>query len=133
MKTLIKEINNPKIIFNQKISSKWAIESIKKSKNFYNNYQIDFVIGSDLILEIFKWKDFDKVIKAVNFFIIERKEYPIESSTLEFLKTNKVQFKISSLNIPNVSSSMVRLNKNYSYLPTSLIEIVEKNNLYSST
>ncbi len=28
LKSLIKDINNPKIIFNQKISSQWAIESI---------------------------------------------------------------------------------------------------------
>ena len=84
-----------------------------------------------MILEIFKWKDFEKVIKEVNFFIIEREEYPIKTSSLERLETNKVQFKISSLKIPNISSSMVRLNKNYSYLPKSLIEIVEMNNLYS--
>ena len=48
------------------------------------------------------------------------------------LKTNKAIFEISSLNIPNISSSMVRLNNNYSDLPESLIDIVKKNNLYKS-
>ena len=48
------------------------------------------------------------------------------------LKTNKVIFEISYLNIPNISSSMVRLNNNYSDLPESLIDIVKKNNLYKS-
>ena len=48
------------------------------------------------------------------------------------LKTNKVIFEISSLNILNISSSMVRLNNNYSDLPESLIDIVKKNNLYKS-
>ena len=48
------------------------------------------------------------------------------------LERNKVFFEISSLNIPNISSSMVRLNNNYSDLPKSLIDIVEKNNLYES-
>ena len=48
------------------------------------------------------------------------------------LKTSKVIFEISSLNIPNISSSMVRLNNNYSDLPKSLIDIVKKNNLYES-
>ena len=48
------------------------------------------------------------------------------------LETNKVIFEISSLNIPNISSSMVRLNNNYSDLPESLIDIVKKNNLYKS-
>ena len=48
------------------------------------------------------------------------------------LETKKVMFEISSLNIPNISSSMVRLKNNYSNLPKSLIDIVKRNNLYLS-
>ena len=99
LKTLIKELKNPKIIFNQKISSQWAIESIKNCKKFYKLNSLDFVIGSDLISDIFSWKNFE----------------------------------ISILKIPNISSSMVRLDKNYSNLPKSLIDIVKKNNFYVST
>ena len=132
LKSLIKDINNPKIIFNQKISSQWAIESIEECKKIYDFSKIDFVIGSDLITEIFSWKNFDKIIHAVKLLIIKREGYPIEPKTLKMLKTNKVIFEISSLNIPNISSSMVRLNNNYSDLPKSLIEIVKKNNLYES-
>ena len=132
LKSLIKDINNPKIIFNQKISSQWAIESIEECKKIYPFSKIDFVIGSDLITEIFSWKNFDKIIHTVELLIIKREGYPIESKTLKMLKTNKVIFEISSLNIPNISSSMVRLNNNYSDLPKSLIDIVKKNNLYES-
>ena len=132
LKSLIKDINNPKIIFNQKISSQWAIESIEECKKIYAFSKIDFVIGSDLITEIFSWKNFDKIIHAVKLLIIKREGYPIEPKTLKMLKTNKVIFEISSLNIPNISSSMVRLNNNYSDLPKSLIDIVKKNNLYES-
>ena len=132
LKSLIKDINNPKIIFNQKISSQWAIKSIEECKKIYPFSKIDFVIGSDLITEIFLWKNFDKIIHAVKLLIIKREGYPIESNTLKMLKTNKVVFEISSLKIPNISSSMVRLNNNYSDLPKSLIDIVKKNNLYES-
>ena len=132
LKTLIKDINNPKIIFNEKLSSPWAIESIKECKNIYAFNKIDFVIGSDLITEIFSWKNFDKIIQEVRILIIKREGYPIESHTLQMLEKNKVIFKIYSLNIPNISSSMVRLNNNYSDLPKSLIDLVKKNNLYES-
>ena len=132
LKTLIQDINNPKIIFNQKISSPWAIESIEECKKIYALNKIDFVIGSDLITDIFSWKNFDKIINEVKLLVIKREGYPIESNMLKVLKTNKVTFEISSLNIPNISSSMVRLNNNYSDLPKSLIDIVKKNNLYKS-
>ena len=132
LETLIKDINNPKIIFNQKISSPWAIETIEKCKNIYAFNKLDFVIGSDLITEIFSWKNFDKIIEEVKLIIIKREGYPIESNTLKMLETNAVCFEISTLNIPNISSSMVRLNNNYSDLPKALIDIMKKNNLYES-
>jgi len=132
LKTLIDDLDNPKILFNQKISSQWALESIKKCKEIYKFNNLDFVIGSDLIKDIFYWKNFDKIILEVSFFIILREGYPIESNTLKMLETYKVKFKISTIKTPNISSSKFRLNFNCSNLPSSLIDIVKKNNLYES-
>ena len=133
LKTLIDDLDNPKILFNQKISSQWAVESIKKCKEIYKFNNLDFVIGSDLIKDIFYWKNFDKITDEVSFLVILREGYPVESNTLKMLETYKVKFKISSIKIPNISSSKLRSNFNYSNLPTSLIDIVKKNNLYEST
>ena len=130
LKTLIEDLDDYKILFNQSITSKWAVESIKKCKKIYEIDNLDFVIGSDLIQDIFCWKNFEKIIKEVSFFIILREGYPVESNTLKMLETYNVKFKISSIKIPNISSSKFRLNFNYSNLPTSLIDIVKKNNLY---
>ena len=132
LKTLIDDLDNPKILFNQKISSQWAVESIKKCKEIYKFNNLDFVIGSDLINDIFYWKNFDKIILEVSFFIILREGYPVESNTLKMLETYKVKFKISTIKTPNISSSKFRLNFNCSNLPSSLIDIVKKNNLYES-
>ena len=133
LKTLIDDLDNPKILFNQKISSQWAVESIKKCKEIYKFNNLDFVIGSDLIKDIFYWKNFDKIILEVSFFIILREGYPVESNTLKMLETYRVKFKISTIKTPNISSSKFRLNFNCSNLPSSLIDIVKENNLYEST
>ena len=133
LKTLIEDLDNPKILFNQCVSSQWAVESIKKCKRIYEFNNLDFVIGSDLIKDIFYWKNFDKIILDVSFYIILREGCPVESNTLKMLETYKVKFKISTIKIPNISSSKLRSNFNYSNLPTSLIDIVKKNNLYEST
>ena len=133
LKTLIEDLNNPKILFNQVVSSQWAVESIKKCKRIYELNNLDFVIGSDLIKDIFYWKNFDKITDEVSFLVILREGYPVELNTLKMLETNKVKLKISTIKIPNISSSKLRSNFNYSNLPTSLIDIVKKNNLYEST
>ena len=132
LKTLIEDLDNPKILFNQSVSSQWAVESIKKCKEIYEFNNLDFVIGSDLIKDIFYWKNFDKIILEVSFFIILREGYPVESNTLKMLETYKVKFKISTIKIPETSSSNFRLNFNCSNLPSSLIDIVKRNNLYES-
>ena len=133
LKTLIEDLDDYKILFNQSVTSKWAVESIKKCKKIYEIDNLDFVIGSDLIQDIFCWKNFEKIIKEVSFFIILREGYPVESNTLKMLETYNVKFKISSIKIPNISSSKFRLNFNYSNLPSSLIDFVKKNNLYEYT
>ncbi len=133
LKTLIEDLDDPKILFNQSVSSQWAVKSIKKCKRIYELNDLDFVIGSDLIKDIFYWKDFDKITHEVSFLVILREGYPVESNTLKMLETHKVNFKISTIKIPNISSSKLRSNFNYSNLPTSLIDIVKKNNLYEST
>jgi len=133
LKTLIEDLDNPKILFNQSVSSQWAVESIKKCKEIYEFNNLDFVIGSDLIKDIFYWKNFDRIILEVSFFIILREGYPLESNILKMLEKYKVKFKISTIKIPETSSSNFRLNFNCSNLPTSLIDIVKKNNLYKST
>jgi len=102
LKTLIDDLDNPKILFNQTISSQWAVESIKKCKEIYKFNNLDFVIGSDLIKDIFYWKNFDKIIKDVSFFIILRDGYPVESNNIKMLKTYKVKFKISTIIIPKI-------------------------------
>ena len=132
LKTLIDDLDNPKILFNQSVSSQWAVESIKKCKRIYELNNLDFVIGSDLIKDIFYWKNFDKIIEEVSFFIILREGYPVESNTLKMLENYRVKFKISTIKTPNISSSKFRLNFNCSNLPSSLIDIVKKNNLYES-
>ena len=133
LKTLIEDLDNPKILFKQSLSSQWALESIKKCKKIYKFNNLDFVIGSDLIKDIIHWKNFDNIIKEVTLLIILREGYPVESNTLKMLETYKVKFKISTIKIPDISSSKLRSNFNYSNLPTSLIDIVKKNNLYEST
>ena len=131
LKTLINDFNNPKIFFDQDLSSPWAISSIRKCKTKYNFIDIDFVIGSDLLEEIIVWKNIHELFKEVNLLIIPRIDYPIKEKSLKLIKELNGKFKISLFKIPKISSSNIRENINYSDLPKCLIPIIEKNNLYS--
>ena len=133
LKTLINDLNNPNIFFDQDLSSPWAINSIKKCQKKYNSGGIDFVIGSDLLDEMFLWKNIHEIIKEVKLFIIPREGYPLNADNLKLLQKYKGNYEISRFRIPQMSSSMIRGNSKHSGLPQSLIPIVKNNNLYNSS
>ena len=133
LEALIDNLNNQKVLFDQAISSPWAINSIKSCKRKYQKSKISFVIGSDLLEELFSWKSIDNIIKEVKFLIIPREGYPINSTSLNHIKSAGGIVEISSFKIPNISSSMIRSNNEESLIPKSLFEIIKENNLYNSS
>ena len=133
LKTLIHDFNNPRIYFDQDLSSPWAINSIKRCKKKFNLINIDFVIGSDLLEEIFVWKNINTLFKEVDLLIVPREGYPINSNKLKLIEDNNGRFIISLFKVPRISSSLIREKIDYSELPKCLIPIIEKNNLYKSS
>jgi len=130
LEKLVCDFNNPEIIFDQYLSSPWAIVSIDKCKKKYSPYEIDFIVGSDLITEMFSWKNINQIISEVKVVIIPREGYPIERKDLLWIKKNNWDFEVLDLKVPKISSSIIRENAEYSGLPESLISIVKNNNLY---
>ena len=130
LEKLVFDLDHPSIIFDQYLSSPWAITSIKRCKEKYSSDQIDFILGSDLITEMFLWKNINQIIREVKFIIIPRAGYPIDKKYLLRIKENNGDFEVSDLKIPKTSSSMIRENSENSGLPQSLISIVKNNNLY---
>ncbi len=130
LEKLICEFDHPHIIFDQDLSSPWALTSIKRCKGKYSPDQIDFIIGSDLISEMFTWKNINKIISEVKLIIIPREGYPIEKKYLLKIKEINGDFEVLDIKIPKISSSMIRGNSENFGLPKSLISIVKNNNLY---
>ncbi len=130
LERLICDLDNPHIKFDPYLSSPWAITSIKRCKGKYSPDQIDFIIGSDLVTEMFKWKNITQIIKEVKFIIIPREGFPLEKKYLMEIKENNGKFEVSDLKIPKISSSIIREHTDHKGLPPSLISIVKNNNLY---
>lgn len=131
LKTLINNLKNKKIKFDQDISSPWAITTIKKCKEKYLCNYVDFVIGSDLLEEIHKWRNIIQILKEVKLLIVPRENFPINQENTNFITKNFGKYEISHLKIPKISSSMIRENQDYDGVPKSLISTIRVNNLYN--
>ena len=132
LKSLIEDLKNPNVSFDQELSSPWAIKTIKKCKLKYDTENIKFVIGSDLIEQIISWKNFNEIIKECDLFIIPREGYLINPRILKKIEENKGRYIISSFKVPNISSSMIREKNLQLELPKSIVEIIKHKNLYKN-
>ena len=132
LRTLIKELSKPEIILNQELSSPYAIDTIRKAKKIYKCNKIDFVLGSDLLEEIFHWKNIKEILQEAKLFIIPRKDYPIKSINFKGIEAFEANYQIAEFEIPKISSTMIREESEHTFLPKSLIPIVKNNNLYKS-
>lgn len=113
----------------------YTIDTVEYLKNKYND--LYFIGGADLIFELHKWKDYEKLLKEVDFIIAGRNPY--KSSELEDKVNelnNKYDINISILKnfkMIDLSSSEIRnniLSNNSLKIPKKVAEYIIKNNLY---
>lgn len=93
--------------------------------------KINFVIGTDAFLNIYKWQDGQNLVKLLDFIVLIRDE-----NELELCKELKdVKFRVLQSDKINISSTMVRemvkSKQDISALvPPEVKEYIEQNHLY---
>ena len=92
----------------------YTYNTVMKLKEKYNN--ITLVLGTDIKQNISKWYKYDELLKQVNFLWITRQD------------NYKNSIKIN--NLPNVSSSEIRIGEKWIYLNKSVLKYIHKNTLY---
>jgi nicotinate-nucleotide adenylyltransferase len=70
---------------------------------------IHFIIGSDILIELHKWKSWKKIVKIVKLIVFSRKGYDknIKNSTVVKYLKNKNIIYIKNKTI-NISSTILR-------------------------
>ena len=113
----------------------YTIDTVSYLKDKYND--LFFIGGADLVFEIHKWKDYETLLKEVNFIIANRPPYKKEELKEKTDLLNKeYNAKITLLenfNLIDLSSSEIRKNilKNNSLkIPKKVAQYIIENNLY---
>ncbi len=110
LKWLKDVFNNKKVeISDYEIKQNRPVYSIETIKKFRPDY---FIIGSDNLNNLHKWKDIDEILKLTQFVVAKRGE--IDKNQLSRYNIKKVL----NVDIP-ISSTDIR-NKNFSFLPKNI-------------
>lgn len=72
-------------------------ELIKDTNNKYY-----WIVGSDILNEFSKWRDYQKLSRLINFLVMPRKDFPIKSLPPGFTRIS------GNIMLSNVSSSIIR-------------------------
>jgi nicotinate-nucleotide adenylyltransferase len=116
----------------------YTIDTIKEIKDIYPNDELYFIIGSDSLLDLTSWKDFESLIKKTNFLICGRPENT-EESILNKIDELTKEYNSNIIYIKGplieISSTLIRdrikNEKSIKYLVTEEVEkYIYKNNLY---
>lgn len=116
----------------------FTIDTIKYLKSIYDDTDIYFILGSDSLFQIDKWKDYEELLTLCHFVVAKRPSYNNQELENEVDKLNSLYN--SSIHIVEgpvleVSSSdireRVRRGDSISYLvPRSVEEYIYKHGLY---
>lgn len=101
------------------------VSLLKKDSN--NNYF--WIIGSDAIGEISRWRDYKKLSKMIQFLVFPRKDYPIKNLPGGFQKVP------GNLLLSNISSTVIRDRVRHELSITGLAfpeveDYIRRRNLY---
>ena len=104
----------------------WTIDTVLYVKELYPELELSWIIGSDVLSELDRWKEFDRLQSLVSFFVVPRAgasqdqtihgpghhehaaTSPNISGTLRDLRTQCRLLEEQGVLLPNISSSLIR-------------------------
>jgi nicotinate-nucleotide adenylyltransferase len=96
----------------------------------YTQHQFTIIMGSDSILNIEKWKNYNYIINNFNILIFQRPSFPYKPSLPNIKIVNAPLLEISSTNI----RQLIKEKKSIKYLVTDVVlQEINTQQYYSST
>ncbi len=96
----------------------WTIETVRYLQQQFSDIYFIWIMGSDVLSEIEKWKDFDQLQHMISFVVVPRagmlnqqhttSDREIRSTILIELKKQSDELEQQGVVLPNISSSLVR-------------------------
>jgi nicotinate-nucleotide adenylyltransferase len=129
----IEDINTPRknIGVYEELSHLRSLLSVEKAKEIWGNEaEYTLVIGSDLISQMRRWYRIEELLKQVQILAIPRPGYPIKEEDLEALCSLGGKYSIANLEVPAVSSTAYRDNKDKDVIPGLVKDYINQKKLY---
>ena len=108
------------------------MENVEKARKYWGT-QVDLtlVIGSDLIGQMPRWYQIDKLLKQVQLLVVPRPTYEIDETGLDELRKLGAKIAIADLKAPAVSSTAYRENGDTEAITPPVEDYIHQEQLYA--
>lgn len=134
LRLLIEEIEPPRrnISLYQDLSSPRTLETIERARKHWGlQVELTLVIGSDLISQMPRWYQIEKLLRQVQLLVVPRPGYEIDEADLEELRKLGAEVAIADLQAPAVSSTAYRENRDTKAITPPVEDYIHKEHLYA--
>lgn len=131
LRSLVETVRDPHLLLAQELSSPWAVETLERAQRRWPGRPLHFVVGSDLIPQIRRWRCVEQVLDACTLAVVQRHGWCLKVEDLERLRRRGARIELLPLLIPASASSTIRDRADPAQLPPGLLPVLEEHNLLS--
>lgn len=115
----------------QSLSSPRSLETVEHARHYWGPHvDLTLVIGADLINQMPRWYQVEKLLRQVQLLVVPRPGYEIDEVGLEELRERGATFAIADLQAPAVSSTAYRENRDTQALTPPVEDYIHQERLY---
>ncbi|MCD7962665.1 MAG: nicotinate-nucleotide adenylyltransferase [Rikenellaceae bacterium] len=112
----------------------YTIDTLSRLWSLYPDCKFSILMGSDNLLNLGKWKDYQDILKNCRVFVYERKGYPHSDKLLHlgdiFIIDNPPLYDISSTEFRNLLKKGDDIKD---FLPEGVYEYIKQKNIYATS
>ena len=105
---LVAAIGDPRLSLEPQLSSPWAIETLGRAAARWPGEPLIFVVGSDLLAQIPRWRQAAAVLAGCRLAVAARAGWPVQAADLARLEGLGARLELLDLQVPGTASSRVR-------------------------
>jgi nicotinate-nucleotide adenylyltransferase len=146
LRALAEAIGDPRLEVVPELSSPWTMETLARARQRWPQAEPVFVVGSDLLAQIPRWRQADAWLPGCRLAVAPRRGWPVLAPDLEELERRGARLELLPLEIPASASSELRHHLSQgaaapagpgaeaeAQLPAELWPVLLQHNLYGHT
>ena len=127
---LVEAIGDPRLSLEQSLSSPWTMETLARAQTRWPQHQPVFVIGSDLVAQVPRWRGAEQWLQGCRLAIAPRQGWLLQEDDLRRLRQLGARPEILRLQIPPTASSGVRARPALDQVPAELHPLLRRHDPY---